>query len=120
MVSSFESQEDDLFAQQVEQVTQWWKVSLSRSFLSLRRALLTLSSTQSPRFAGLVRPYSAADVVSKRGTIEIQYPSGVQGKKLYSILKTKAAKGEVSHTYGAYVCSSLVFLLQAGDEERTG
>lgn len=56
---------------------------------------------QSPRFKGLVRPYSAAQVVSKRGTIEINYPSNQQGKKLYNILKDKAAKGEVSHTYGA-------------------
>ena len=39
--------------------------------------------------------------MSKRGTIEIQYPSNVQGKKLYDLLKVKAAKGEVSHTYGA-------------------
>ena len=56
---------------------------------------------QSLRFKGLIRPYSAAQVVSKRGTIEINYPSNQQGKKLYTILKDKAAKGEVSHTYGA-------------------
>lgn len=56
---------------------------------------------QAPRFAGLVRPYTAEQVVSKRGTIEISYPSAQQGKKLFSILKEKAAKGEVSHTYGA-------------------
>lgn len=60
-----------------------------------------LFAVQSPRFAGLVRPYSAAQVVSKRGTIDITYPSNQQGKKLYKILKHKSANGEVSHTYGA-------------------
>jgi len=56
---------------------------------------------QSPRFKGLVRPYTAAQVVSKRGTIEITYPSNQQGKKLFKTLDSKAKKGEVSHTYGA-------------------
>lgn len=42
-------------------------------------------------------------VVSKRGTIDIQYPSNEQGKKLFNLLVKKAAKGEVSHTYGACV-----------------
>lgn len=58
---------------------------------------------QSSRFEGLIRPYTAEQVVSKRGTIEIDYPSNKQGKKLYNLLKVKAAKGEVSHTYGAWV-----------------
>jgi isocitrate lyase len=62
---------------------------------------MSLFCPQSDRFKGLIRPYTAEQVVSKRGTIEIQYPSAQQGKKLYSILKGKAAKGEVSHTYGA-------------------
>ncbi|BGO98476.1 isocitrate lyase 1 [Rhodotorula toruloides] len=80
MVQSFEAQEDQLFKEQVEQVKQWWK---------------------SPRFKGLVRPYSAEDVVSKRGTLEIQYPSGVQGKKLWKMLDQKFKDGLPSHTYGA-------------------
>ncbi|GAA5966955.1 hypothetical protein JCM21900_005257 [Sporobolomyces salmonicolor] len=80
MVQSFESQEDALFQQQVDQVDQWFK---------------------SPRFKGLIRPYTAEQVVSKRGTIEIQYPSAQQGKKLHTILKDKFAKGDASHTYGA-------------------
>ena len=48
-----------------------------------------------------MRPYTAEQVVSKRGTIELSYPSNTQAKKLHALLKTKAAKGEVSHTYGA-------------------
>jgi isocitrate lyase len=56
---------------------------------------------QNERFNGLVRPYTAEQVVSKRGTMQMTYPSNTQAKKLYQLLKQKAAKGEVSHTYGA-------------------
>lgn len=47
------------------------------------------------------RPYTAEDVVSKRGTIPIQYPSNVMAKKLYATLEEHFKKGEPSHTYGA-------------------
>ncbi|KAF9565709.1 isocitrate lyase icl [Agrocybe pediades] len=68
------------FAEEVAQVEQWWK---------------------SPRFARVHRPYTAADVVSKRGTLPIQYPSNVQGKKLWALLSEHAKRGTPSHTYGA-------------------
>ncbi|KAM0746478.1 isocitrate lyase [Meredithblackwellia eburnea MCA 4105] len=80
MVASFEAQEDQIFKDEVAKVNEWWK---------------------SPRWEGLVRPYTAEQVVSKRGTITIDYPSNAQGKKLYNLLKAKYAKGDVSHTYGA-------------------
>ncbi|KAL8290220.1 hypothetical protein RQP46_003159 [Phenoliferia psychrophenolica] len=79
-MSSFEAREDQLFKDEVAKVNEWWK---------------------SPRWAGLVRPYTAEQVVSKRGTIELSYPSNAQAKKLFALLTQKAAKGEVSHTYGA-------------------
>jgi isocitrate lyase len=56
---------------------------------------------QSPRFARVTRPYTAADVVSKRGTIPIQYPSNIQAKKLWALLSEHAKQGTPSHTYGA-------------------
>lgn len=56
---------------------------------------------QSPRFAQTKRPYTAADVVSKRGTIKIEYPSNVQAKKLWALLSEHAKRGTTSHTYGA-------------------
>ncbi|KAF9481208.1 isocitrate lyase icl [Pholiota conissans] len=68
------------FAEEVAEVERWWK---------------------NPRFARVVRPYTAADVVSKRGTLPIQYPSNVQGKKLWKLLSEHAARGTPSHTYGA-------------------
>ncbi|KAI4525533.1 isocitrate lyase [Schizophyllum commune Loenen D] len=74
------SNERAAFAKEVAEVEQWWK---------------------SPRFERVKRPYTAADVVSKRGTLPIQYPSNVQGKKLWSILGEHAKRGTPSHTYGA-------------------
>ncbi|KAF9013441.1 isocitrate lyase icl [Cyathus striatus] len=74
------SSERAQFAAEVAQVEQWWK---------------------SPRFARVKRPYTAADVVSKRGTLPIQYPSNVQAKKLWSLLSEHAKHGTPSHTYGA-------------------
>lgn len=58
-------------------------------------------STQDSRFKKTKRPYSAEDVVSKRGTLPIAYPSNVLAKKLWTQLSAHFAKGEPSHTYGA-------------------
>ncbi|KAF9488944.1 isocitrate lyase [Pleurotus eryngii] len=74
------SQERSAFQTEVAQVELWWK---------------------NPRFARVKRPYTAAQVVSKRGTIPIQYPSNIQGKKLWALLADHAKKGTPSHTYGA-------------------
>lgn len=56
---------------------------------------------QSPRFARVKRPYTAAQVVAKRGTIPVKYPSEIQGKKLFALLSEHAKNGTPSHTYGA-------------------
>ncbi|KAF5382768.1 hypothetical protein D9615_002937 [Tricholomella constricta] len=74
------SNERAVFAHEVAQVEQWWK---------------------SPRFARVKRPYTAAEVVAKRGTLPIQYPSNVQAKKLWGSLTEHAKRGTPSHTYGA-------------------
>ncbi|KZT42664.1 isocitrate lyase [Sistotremastrum suecicum HHB10207 ss-3] len=68
------------FQSEVKQVEQWWK---------------------SPRFARVRRPYTAAQVVSKRGTLPISYPSNEMGKKLWRVLEKHAQQGTPSHTYGA-------------------
>ncbi|CAO1617955.1 unnamed protein product [Parajaminaea phylloscopi] len=72
--------EGNAFQQEVEAVEKWFK---------------------NPRFARTKRPYTAADVVSKRGTIPITYPSNIQAKKLWGILENHARAGTTSHTYGA-------------------
>ena len=69
--------EDALFIQEVEDVKQWWT---------------------SHRYEGIRRPYSAEDVVSKRGTLQQTYPSSLMARKLFNLFKEKAAIGEPVHT----------------------
>ncbi|VDB95753.1 unnamed protein product [Peniophora sp. CBMAI 1063] len=56
---------------------------------------------KNPRFARVKRPYTAADVVSKRGTIPINYPSNIVAQKAYKIFDSHFKAGTPSHTYGA-------------------
>ncbi|KAL4805868.1 mitochondrial Methylisocitrate lyase [Aspergillus unguis] len=72
--------EDALFEQQIKDVEAWWK---------------------SPRFEGIKRPYSAADVVSKRGSLQQSYPSSLMARKLFNLLNERAAEGKPVHTMGA-------------------
>ncbi|PYH86660.1 mitochondrial 2-methylisocitrate lyase [Aspergillus uvarum CBS 121591] len=72
--------EDALYEQQIQDVEEWW---------------------QSPRFEGIKRPYSAADVVSKRGSLQQTYPSSLMARKLFHLLNEKAAQGKPVHTMGA-------------------
>lgn len=72
--------EDALFAQEIDDVRQWWA---------------------SPRYEGIKRPYSAEDVVSKRGTLQQTYPSSLMARKLFNLFKARAAAGEPVHTMGA-------------------
>ena len=64
------SMEDDLCAQEVAQVKQWW------------------SDT---RWRYTKRPFTAEQIVSKRGSIKIEYPSNTQSKKLWDILEKRFA-----------------------------
>ncbi|KAL8790413.1 MAG: hypothetical protein Q9195_006370 [Heterodermia aff. obscurata] len=72
--------EDRLFEQQVKDVQEWW---------------------DSPRYEGIKRPYSAQDVVSKRGALQQVYASSLMARKLFNLFKEKAAAGEPVHTMGA-------------------
>lgn len=56
---------------------------------------------KSPRFAGVVRPYSASEVVIKRGNLLETYASDVQAKKLWKILAVHKESKTASRTYGA-------------------
>lgn len=73
-------QEDILHDEQVEEVKQWWA---------------------SERYNGVKRPYSAEDVVSKRGALQQIYPSSLMARKLFNLLKERAAAREPVHTMGA-------------------
>ncbi|KAI2823778.1 hypothetical protein CBS115989_1011 [Aspergillus niger] len=72
--------EDALYEQQIKDVEAWWT---------------------SPRFEGIKRPYSAADVVSKRGSLQQTYPSSLMARKLFNLLNERAAEGKPVHTMGA-------------------
>jgi len=69
--------EDALYEWQIKEVQEWW---------------------ESPRYDGIKRPYSAADVVSKRGSQLQSYPSSVMARKLFNLIKEREAKGEPIHT----------------------
>lgn len=62
--------EDELFAKEVEQVKAWWSDS---------------------RWRQTKRPFTAEQIVSKRGHLKIEYPSNAQAKKLWNILENRFA-----------------------------
>ncbi|KAK2592672.1 mitochondrial 2-methylisocitrate lyase [Conoideocrella luteorostrata] len=72
--------EDALYEAQIKEVEAWWS---------------------SPRYSGIKRPYSAVDVVTKRGTQKISYPSSVMASKLFNLIQERQSKGEPIHTMGA-------------------
>ncbi|KNE62501.1 isocitrate lyase [Allomyces macrogynus ATCC 38327] len=74
------NEEERRFQEEVAAVKKWWS---------------------SPRFARTTRPYTAEDVVAKRGTIHIEYPSNQQAKKLWALLQNHKRNGTASHTFGA-------------------
>ncbi|TGJ88670.1 hypothetical protein E0Z10_g55 [Xylaria hypoxylon] len=71
--------EDELFAQEVEDVKRWWS---------------------DPRWRYTKRPFTAEQIVSKRGHLQVQYPSNAQSKKLWNILENRFKNRDASYTYG--------------------
>ncbi|KAK4917190.1 mitochondrial 2-methylisocitrate lyase [Elasticomyces elasticus] len=74
------SAEDQIYNQQIKDVEAWWST---------------------PRYAGIKRPYSAQDVVSKRGTLQQTYPSSLMARKLFNLLEERMKAGQPVHTMGA-------------------
>ncbi|KAH9906609.1 isocitrate lyase family protein [Xylariomycetidae sp. FL2044] len=71
--------EDELFMKEVEAVREWWTDS---------------------RWRYTKRPFTAEQIVSKRGHLKIEYPSNVQSKKLWEILESRFKNRDASYTYG--------------------
>ena len=69
--------EDALYEQQIRDVEAWWN---------------------SPRYEGIKRPYTAEDVVSKRGSLQQTYPSSLMARKLFNLLNERATQGQPVHT----------------------
>ena len=67
--------EDAQFAQEVEAVKKWWS---------------------DPRWRYTRRPFTAEQIVSKRGSLPIEYASNAQAKKLWKILEGRFKVGKES------------------------
>lgn len=83
--------EDELFAKEVEEVKRWWSDS---------------------RWRNTKRPFTAEQIVSKRGNLKIDYPSNAQSKKLWDILERRF---KVGHQLPFPLH---IFLLQTFREEK--
>ncbi|CAI7677160.1 unnamed protein product [Penicillium discolor] len=71
--------EDRQFAAEVQAVQNWWKDS---------------------RWRYTKRPFTAEQIVAKRGSLKIDYPSNVQAKKLWGIVESNFQNKQASYTYG--------------------
>lgn len=71
--------EDDVFLKEVEEVKKWWS---------------------DPRWRYTRRPFTAEQIVSKRGHLKIEYASNAQSKKLWKILENRFQNRDASYTYG--------------------
>jgi isocitrate lyase len=58
--------EDQVYWEDVKAVKEWWK---------------------DPRWRHTKRPFTAEQIVAKRGNLKIEYPSNVQSKKLWEIVE---------------------------------
>jgi isocitrate lyase len=66
-----------------------------------QHVITTESWFSSPRFAEIKRPYSAASVVDKRGTLPVAYPCDHQARKLWDLLGKYATSKMPLQTMGA-------------------
>ncbi|KAF4988226.1 hypothetical protein FGRMN_9896 [Fusarium graminum] len=71
--------EDELFQKEVEAVKAWWSDS---------------------RWRQTKRPFTAEQIVSKRGYLPVDYASNAQAKKLWKILEHRFETRDASYTYG--------------------
>ena len=63
-------QEEQTYLREVEAVKQWWTDS---------------------RWRYTKRPFTAEEIVQKRGNLKIEYPSNAQSKKLWKIVEGRFA-----------------------------
>lgn len=79
--------EDALYEATVKEIEAWWAT---------------------PRYAGIKRPYSAADIATKRGSQKISYPSSVMATKLFNLVRERESKGEPIHTSTYFLPPSVI------------
>ncbi|KAL4930781.1 isocitrate lyase 1 [Aspergillus undulatus] len=76
---SYLEDEDKKYWDEVQAVKNWWNDS---------------------RWRYTKRPFTAEQIVAKRGNLAIDYPSNVQAKKLWGIVERNFKNKEASFTYG--------------------
>lgn len=64
--------EEQIFQEEVQHVKQWWT---------------------DPRWRYTKRPFTAEQIVAKRGNLKIDYPGNIQSKKLWNILEGRFQVG---------------------------
>lgn len=72
-------QEEQIYQADVAAVKKWWT---------------------DPRWRYTKRPFTAEQIVAKRGNLTISYPSNVMSKKLWTILEGRFQNKDASFTYG--------------------
>ncbi|CZT12227.1 isocitrate lyase [Rhynchosporium agropyri] len=71
--------EEKIYLDEVASVKKWWSDS---------------------RWRATKRPFTAEQIVAKRGNLKIEYPSNTQSKKLWTILEDRFKTQDASFTYG--------------------
>jgi len=71
--------EEQKYLDEVNAVKKWWTES---------------------RWRYTKRPFTAEQIVAKRGNLAIEYPSNIQSKKLWGILENRFKTQDASYTYG--------------------
>lgn len=64
------------------------------------QVLAAESFIKSPRFKDIKRPYSGRELAAKQGTLRTEYASSVMARKLWDLLRTRAAEEKPVHTLG--------------------
>jgi isocitrate lyase len=86
-------------------LTRQFSISMARMSEEDKRFEAEVKKTEewfsSPRFANIKRPYTAAAVVEKRGTLPVTYPCDHQARKLWDLLTKYAAEKKPLTTMGA-------------------
>ena len=72
--------EEQLYQEEVKAVKQWWT---------------------NPRWRYTKRPFTAEQIVAKRGNLKIDHPSNAQSKKLWNLMETRFKVGNVENIFSA-------------------
>ncbi|KAK5015876.1 isocitrate lyase 1 [Cryomyces antarcticus] len=78
-MSASSDAEEQQYQEEVAAVKQWWTDS---------------------RWRYTKRPFTAEQIVQKRGNLKIQYPSNAMSKKLWNTVEDRFKNGDASYTFG--------------------